>query len=64
MSMTLTVVAEILSGETLISPSGPIDTATTTAESDEDLWNSSDLVDLVAGPALAPEPVVLISVQK
>ena len=62
--MTLTVVAEILSGETLVSPSGPIDTATTTAEMDEDLWNSSDLVDLVAGPVQHSELPVLIAVPK
>jgi hypothetical protein len=61
--MSLTVVAEILSGETLVSPSGPIDTATTTADADVDLWNSSDIVDLVAGPTQDGD-VVLLAVPK
>jgi hypothetical protein len=57
--MSLTVVEEVLSGETLISPSGPVDTATTNAGTDEDLWNSSDLVDLVTGPSEEVKPMVL-----
>lgn len=61
--MSLTLVAEILSGETLVSPSGPIDKATTTADVDVDLWNSSDIVDLVAGPT-ENAGVVLLAVPK
>jgi hypothetical protein len=57
--MSLSLVAEILSGETLVSPSGPIDKATTTADVDVDLWNSSDIVDLVAGPTENADVVVL-----
>jgi hypothetical protein len=57
--MILTVLEEIISGETLVSPSGPIDKATTTADVDVDLWNSSDIVDLVAGPKEDADLVVL-----
>ena len=54
--MSLTVVAEILSGETMVSPSGPVDTVTTTCEMDEELWESSELVGRV--PAHQSEPAL------
>jgi len=61
--MSLTVLEEIISGETLVSPSGPVDKATTTADGDVDLWNSSKIVDLVTGPTEEAD-LVLLAVPK
>ena len=48
--MTLLTVAEILSGETLVSPSGPIDAVTAANPTDAPVWSSSQAAELKAAP--------------
>ena len=51
--MTLLTVAEILSGETLVSPSGPIDAVTTANSTERPVWDSSDAAQLKAVKVIA-----------
>jgi hypothetical protein len=49
--MVLILVAELLGGETLVSPGGPIDTATCAAD-DVELWAGCALAGPVEEPAV------------